>query len=314
MSTESIMSTDSVAADLISQFKSDCELRGMASTDDYVRCAREFTSFISERGKDVLNIHKDDLKAFLAKMKEKKLRQRTIDRKLVCLSTFYTFLIDEEYLTSNPILPFRRRYLKNIDTKNDGEIRQIISVSDARRLVNSILDTRDRAIVVLLLKTGLRRAELAGLDISDINLEKGELRLKPTAKRSNRQLFIDEEAIRTLSKWLQVRKTRKGAANSAIFISRKGSRLCPDQIERLVEKHASRVGLHDPQSERLEEHFGPHCCRHWFTTHLIRSGMPRDFVKELRGDARHEAIDIYNHIDKNELRESYLAHIPQLGI
>lgn len=314
MSTESIMSTDSVAADLISQFKSDCELRGMASTDDYVRCAREFTSFISERGKDVLNIHKDDLKAFLAKMKEKKLRQRTIDRKLVCLSTFYTFLIDEEYLTSNPILPFRRRYLKNIDTKNDGEIRQIISVSDASRLVNSILDTRDRAIVVLLLKTGLRRAELAGLDISDINLEKGELRLKPTAKRSNRQLFIDEEAIRTLSKWLQVRKTRKGAANSAIFISRKGSRLCPDQIERLVEKHASRVGLHDPQSERLEEHFGPHCCRHWFTTHLIRSGMPRDFVKELRGDARHEAIDIYNHIDKKELWESYLAHIPQLGI
>lgn len=314
MSTESIMSTDSVAADLISQFKSDCELRGMASTDDYVRCAREFASFISERGKDVLNIHKDDLKAFLAKMKEKKLRQRTIDRKLVCLSTFYTFLIDEEYLTSNPILPFRRRYLKNIDTKNDGEIRQIISVSDASRLVNSILDTRDRAIVVLLLKTGLRRAELAGLDISDINLEKGELRLKPTAKRSNRQLFIDEEAIRTLSKWLQVRKTRKGAANSAIFISRKGSRLCPDQIERLVEKHASRVGLHDPQSEKLEEHFGPHCCRHWFTTHLIRSGMPRDFVKELRGDARHEAIDIYNHIDKKELRESYLAHIPQLGI
>jgi integrase/recombinase XerD len=42
--------------------------------------------------------------------------------------------------------------------------------------------------------------------------------------------------------------------------------------------------------------------------------MPRDFVKELRGDSRHEAIDIYNHIDKKELRESYLAHIPQLGI
>jgi hypothetical protein len=42
--------------------------------------------------------------------------------------------------------------------------------------------------------------------------------------------------------------------------------------------------------------------------------MPRDFVKELRGDARHEVIDIYNHIDKKELRESYLAHIPQLGI
>ncbi|MCK9566741.1 MAG: site-specific integrase, partial [Methanothrix sp.] len=105
MSTESFLSTDNVVADLISQFQADCELRGMASKDDYVRCTREFASFVRERGRDVLNIHKEDLKAFLIKMKEKKLKQRTIDRKLVCLSTFYTFLIDEEHLTSNPILP-----------------------------------------------------------------------------------------------------------------------------------------------------------------------------------------------------------------
>jgi integrase/recombinase XerD len=48
--------------------------------------------------------------------------------------------------------------------------------------------------------------------------------------------------------------------------------------------------------------------------HLLRAGISRDFVKELQGDKRGEAIDIYNHIDKKELGESYLAHIPQLGI
>ncbi|UEC43438.1 MAG: hypothetical protein METHAR1v1_1400004 [Methanothrix sp.] len=58
----------------------------------------------------------------------------------------------------------------------------------------------------------------------------------------------------------------------------------------------------------------PHCCRHWFTTHLRRAGMPREFIQGLRGDVRKEAIDIYDHIDRKELRESYLAHIPQLGI
>jgi integrase/recombinase XerD len=47
---------------------------------------------------------------------------------------------------------------------------------------------------------------------------------------------------------------------------------------------------------------------------LIRSGMPKDFIKELRGDKWREAIDVYNHIDRKELKESYLAHIPQLGI
>jgi integrase/recombinase XerD len=79
-------------------------------------------------------------------------------------------------------------------------------------------------------------------------------------------------------------------------------------------KHAQRVGLHNPSSERMEKHFSPHCCHHWFTTHLRRNGMNREFIKELRGDSRGEAIDIYDHIDKNELRSAYLAAIPRLGI
>jgi len=92
-----------------------------------------------------------------------------------------------------------------------------------------------------------------------------------------------------------------------------GTRIIKRNIEELIEGHAERVGLHNPGG-KLEDRFTPHCCRHWFVTHLLRAGMSRDFVKELRGDTRGEAIDIYNHIDKKELKESYLAHIPQLGI
>ena len=64
----------------------------------------------------------------------------------------------------------------------------------------------------------------------------------------------------------------------------------------------------------MEDHFSPHCTRHWFTTHLRRAGMPREFIQELRGDQRQAAIDIYDHIDKEELRKSYLEHMPQLGL
>jgi integrase/recombinase XerD len=110
------------------------------------------------------------------------------------------------------------------------------------------------------------------------------------------------------------RKNRQGSEGPALFISKAGSRMTKGAIESVVEKHAERVGLHNPQSNKLEERFTPHCCRHWFVTHLLRAGMSRDFVKELRGDTRGEAIDIYNHIDKKALRESYLAHIPQLGV
>ncbi|GEM_PF-2209533 len=67
---------------------------------------------------------------------------------------------------------------------------------------------------------------------------------------------------------------------------------------------AEHVGLHNPGSDQMEDHFSPHCCRHWFTTHLRRAGMTREFILVLRGDVRREAIDIYDHIDKKELRES----------
>jgi integrase/recombinase XerD len=107
-------------------------------------------------------------------------------------------------------------------------------------------------------------------------------------------------------------ESRKGEA--ALFPSRLSGRTSPAQIDDIVKRHAARVGPHNPNSTSLEDRFTPHCCRHWFTTHLIRAGMPRDFVKELRGNSRREAIDIYDHIDREELKESYLAHIPQLGI
>jgi integrase/recombinase XerD len=254
------------------------------------------------------------LKAFLGRLKERGIKIKTIDRIFSCLSAFYEFLIVEELVEYNPILPFRKYYLRRYKNDNDSEIRKLISVEDASKLVNSVLDTRDRCILVLLFKTGMRVGELIRLDINDADLNTGTIHLKQTPKRSNRILYLDDEAIAMLSRWLASRKNRQGSDSSALFISKAGGRLTKRSIETVIERHAKRIGLHDPTSGKLEDKFTPHCCRHWFVTHLLRAGMSRDFVKELRGDTRGKAIDIYNHIDKKELRESYLAHIPQLGI
>ncbi len=81
-----------------------------------------------------------------------------------------------------------------------------------------------------------------------------------------------------------------------------------------VANPAEKIGLHDPSSDRLEDYFGPHCCRYWLTTHLRKAGMRREFIQGLRGDSRKEAIGIYDHIDLKELKEAYLASIPQLGV
>jgi integrase/recombinase XerD len=92
------------------------------------------------------------------------------------------------------------------------------------------------------------------------------------------------------------------------------NRLSRNGAYQAVVKYAKKLGFHNSDSPRLEDHFGPHCFRHWFTTWLLRNGMPREYVKELRGDRRKEAIDIYHHIDQEDLRKAYLACIPKLGI
>jgi integrase/recombinase XerD len=301
------------ANDLIQRFHEDCNLRGMVTTMDYVYRTKAYCTFLEARGKNPLNADRDDLRAFLAHLKNKGLKSRTIEGIYTNLSAFYGFLIIEGLVEYNPILPFRKYYLRRYKNDNDSETRKLISVEDASRLVNSILDTRDRCILVLLLKTGMRVGELSSLDIEDIDLAKGEVTLKLKKKRTNRVLFVDNEAAAILQRWLAARKTRKGADSKALFLSKIGTRITKRTVENAIEKHAERVGLHTPGA-RLEERFKPHCCRHWFVTHLLRAGMSRDFVKELRGDTRGEAIDIYNHIDRKELKESYLAHIPQMGI
>jgi integrase/recombinase XerD len=286
----------------------------MVSTMEYIYRVKKYCAFLETRGKNPLTVGRDDMKAFLGQLNDKGLKYGTIKRIYTCVSAFYEFLVEEGLFEYNPIPPFRKYYLRRYKNHNDSESRKLISVEDASRLVNSILDSRDKCILVLLFKTGMRVGELTSLDVGDVDLDKGEVMLKQKKKRSNRVLYLDDEVITVLQRWLEARKNQKGAKYQALLFSKVGTRIKKRSIEDLIEKHAERIGLHNPHTSRLEDRFTPHCCRHWFTTHMIRSGMPRDFVKELRGDTRGEAIDIYNHIDKKELKESYLAHVPQLGI
>jgi integrase/recombinase XerD len=301
-------------SDLLEGFCRDCRMRNIKSIQPYEVYIKQYLELLASRSKDANSADKGDLMDFLSSLRQRGLKQASIEKAFTALSSFYTYMVDEELISNNPITSFKRRYLRKYKDENTSEDRQIISVEQASLLVNSTLNSRDKAVLVILLKTGMRRSELCSLDVADIDFKNTALKLKSTAKRSNRVLFFDSEAEYVLRAWLQFRNSKDKRGTPALFLGRFGGRISSREISHIVTKHVSRVGLHNPESNRLEDRFTPHCCRHWFTTHLMRAGMSRDFVKELRGDVRHEAIDIYNHIDKKELRESYLAHIPQLGI
>ena len=305
-------------ADILSQYQEDCAIRGMAKETirRYISSLGIFKAYLDERGLSLTAVNREVLKGFLEYLREdRRVGQRTIENYFAAMASFFGYLEYEGHVTKNPVIEVRKRYLRKYKDNADGQVRKLVSVEDMTRLINSTIDPRDRAIITLLAKTGIRRNELIKLDVDDINWEEQSIRLKPTAKRTNRTIFFDDETAIVLHRYLRSsQKAREEYKTKALIISNKGGRLNRNGIYMAVSRPAEKLGMHNPNSDRMEDHFSPHCCRHWFTTHLRRSGMPREFIQELRGDVRREAIDIYDHIDRKELRESYLAHIPQLGV
>jgi integrase/recombinase XerD len=285
------------------------------SIPHYGYITKIFKTYLENRGAKFQDVDKDHLTGFIEYLRiEKGLSGKTVENYFAILSTFYDYLTFEGLTPSNPVLSIRRRYLRRYKDNGSAQERKLISVEEMARIINSEMDIRNKAIITLFAKTGIRRNELITLDVDDIDLVDMKIRLKPTAKRTNRIVFYDAEAAFILRRWLRARESQNKKNIKALFLNANGDRLDRGGILLLVRQAAKRVGLHNPDSDRMEDHFSPHCCRHWFTTHLRRAGMSREFIQELRGDMRKEAIDIYDHIDKKELRESYLAHIPQLGV
>jgi integrase/recombinase XerD len=306
-------------ASRLEEFEEDCRLRGMShgSILSYRSALRIYMDYLSRKGKDIMAADKATLKGYIDYLlNERGLTYRTLEYHFSSLSAFYEWLAFGEEIAVNPVLSVRKRYLKrykNGEGLTEGS-RKLISVNEMANLVGSIVSARDRAIVMILAKTGVRRGELVRIDLADVNLEQMSIQLKPTAKRTNRRVFFDEETKRVIVDWVRMRKAFADKDNSALFITESGLGVDKNVVYETVVSHAMRIGLHDEKSTRLEDHFTPHCCRHWFTTHLRRNGMPREHIQELRGDSRPEAMDIYYHIDPEDLRKSYLAHIPRLGL
>jgi len=305
---------------LIEQFLLDCRLRNFS--DDSIRSYKSILKmaayYLNRNNSCLVKLDKYSLKELLRHLTEELGYQpKTLENYFSALSSFCDYLAYEGLTDRNPILPFRKRYLRQykFDSCNKRSIRQLISVEQMSWLINAILDPRDKAIVIILAKTGIRRKELIKIDVDDINYEEQSILLKPHPKRSNLTVFFDNECALVLKRWIRARETYGARSEcKALFVGEHGGRLERHGVSSVVTKYAMRVGLHNPESKRIEDHFTPHCCRHWFTTHLRRNGMRREYLQELRGDARKEAVDIYDHIDKKELRRAYLAAIPLLGL
>jgi integrase/recombinase XerD len=308
------------SAELLGLFVEDCHIRGL--TDETIRryksVTQQFLKFVEQMSVQPVDVDKHTLQDYIRHRRSDGIDHKTLENEISSISSFYGYLAFEDYVGKNPVPEVRKRYLRPYKNETEGDIespRKLISVEQMSMLINSVIDTRDRAILTLLAKTGLRRGELISLNITDINWTEQSITLQKNQfkKRSGRTVFFDDETSRVVRHWLRQREDLQ-PQTPALFVGEKGDRLKRNGVYSMVVKYATQVGLHDAKSSKPEDHFSVHNFRHWFTTHLRRAGLDRELIKVLRGDKRREAIDIYDRIDREELRRAYLAFVPQLGL
>jgi len=306
---------------VIQGFLEDGRLRNMqpGTLEGYKSRLLISSQILREKGFSICKLDNESLMIILAELRKRRVRNRpfafnNLVHYFAALSSFCDYQIWNGLSATNPVRPFQKRYLRHLKNQHSAA-RKLISVQEMAMLINSILDPRDKTILTLLSKTGIRRGELINIDMEDIDWAEQSIRLKPHPKRTNCVVFFDDETSRVLKRWIRARQNYQIENGcQALFVNEQGGRLERHGISHAVTKHALRVGIHNPNSDRMEDHFTPHCCRHWFTTYLRRNNMRRELIQELRGDSRNATIDIYDHIDKKELKRAYLAAIPILGI
>jgi len=303
--------------DHLLKFEEDCKLRDMTkeSIRSYISELKIFNDYCQKNNINNLQITNEVLEHFLQYLREKrKISQSRIENYFSALSCYYDFLLYKGLATTNIIVPFRKRYLKRFKKSNPPAVRKLITIDDMSRLVNSIIPIRPKAIAILFAKTGIRRGELLEIELNDIDFNERTIMLKPFHKRSNRLIFFDEETEILLKKWIKRREDLVNDGVTTLFVNDYGEPIGRSGVYNEIVLWAMKLGYYDIKSNRLEDHFSCHNFRHWFTTHLLRNGMPREYVKELRGDIRGEAIDLYHHLDRNDLKRAYLAAIPKLNV
>ncbi|HEC69732.1 MAG TPA: tyrosine recombinase XerC [Candidatus Omnitrophica bacterium] len=233
---------------------------------------------------------------FIASLSQRGLSKKTQARKISTLKSFFKFLLREGFIKSNPALSIPY-------PKLDKNLPKFLTEEDMRRLLDSLpqgspLQVRDRAIFELLYSSGIRMSELISLDVEDVDLISGVIKVKGKG-RKERLLPIGETAQKAIREYLQVRKSNQ----KALFLNRFGKRISPVGVFKVIKKQIKYLGF--------KENISAHVFRHSFATHLLNRGADLRSVQELLGHSSISTTQVYTHLTIDRLKEVYKKAHPR---
>ncbi len=267
----------------------------------YGKDLEQFRAYaIGALGRDLRPAEVDHLliRSFLASLHHAGLRKTSSARKLAALRTFFRFLCREGVVERNPA-----RVL--LAPKTEKRVPAHLDEADAALLVEVSgrrdADVRARAILELLYATGIRCAEMVGLDVAEIDLPGRMVRVLGKG-RKERVVPFGGSALVALRAWLEVRG-RLRPRSDALFVNRKGERVSDRSVRSLVSRRVRELAL--------TQHVSPHTLRHSFATHLLERGADLRSIQELLGHASLSTTQRYTHVNTRQILEMYRRTHPR---
>ncbi len=243
------------------------------------------------------------LRRYLAFMATRRYSRATIARTAASLRSYFQWCVRRGMVDSDPSI---RLSAPTPDSRlprvlGHAELGELLEPTDpAPSGVTPAIDRRDDAVLELLYGSGLRVAELCGLDVDDLDLARRVVTV--TGKGSKqRQVLIHQRGAEAVRAWLGGPRSTLAGADSpagALFYNRRGNRLGPRDVRRLLDRR-SPVPTH------------PHALRHSFATHLLDGGADLRVVQELLGHASLQTTQVYTHVSKERLLTVYSGTHPR---
>ena len=311
--------------------------------ESYERVLRRFEAFLGAETTPASATHRDCM-SFVHSLRGDA-ADSTVATYAAYLHRFYGYMTEVGVFEGNPMTLVMEEMDETVDK---DPARRDIPVPAMREFVAGIRHPLHRALVVTLLKTGMRVGECCNLDLRDLTVDDAELRaaydlgtrpvladrpnslyVTPDAtvgEELNREVRtasnkrkrgtvipVDDELARTLKRWLAIRPDSPSPAEP-LFVGTAegwGERLDPQAVRHVVERYAREAGWYRTGGGAAEN-VTPHYFRHFFTTHLRDRTGDRGVVKYLRGDVADDVIDTYTHNWGDQVRETYEANVYRL--
>jgi len=257
---------------------------------------KQFLSFFRSSGKKQLEeITREDLEAFVEAMQDQGLKPETVRTRLCAVYAFMHYMIEHKVL-SNVLLE------RKIKLKMPDRLPRAIDPENIAQLLSVITHIRDRAMIFLLLRTGMRIGELLDCRVDEVDLGQHKIFIYQADKTSvGRVVYYSEDAREALLAWLQVRDPRK----EKLFYGQGRQSLCYEAARAMFNKYVHKAGL-------AYRGYTLHCLRHTFATDLLNARMPLECLRVLLGHTNLEVTRRYARLSDTTREHEYFSAMERI--